>query len=149
MITPRQNHSSIPNKRTQVQRLASGFTMVEMAIVIGMISIVTAITVPIYVSNVQKAKLSEADANLGSIRTQLRIYYGQNSEYPKAPTAAKVIGASWNNMNTGALNGRYFSDSSYTYVSVEGIDFTITCETNSLLESDRTINASGMLAGGE
>jgi len=130
-------------------RTRAGFSMVELAIVVGILVVLTAIVIPIYSSNVRKARLSEADANLGSIRTQLRIYYGQNSEYPKAPTGAMVVGAIWNDINNGELNGKYFVDSSYTYVSAEGIDFTITCETESLLDSDRTINESGILAGGE
>ena len=130
-------------------RTRAGFSMAELAIVVGILVVLTAVVIPIYSSNVRKARLSEADANLGSIRTQLRIYYGQNSEYPKAPTGAMVVGAIWNDINNGELNGKYFVDSSYTYVSAEGIDFTITCETESLLDSDRTINESGILAGGE
>jgi len=143
------NSNDKPNTRRIGTSMQRGYSMVELAIVIGVIILVTAAAVPIYSSNVRKAKLSEADANLGSIRTQLRIYYGQNSEYPKAPSGAMVVGASWNNIDTGGLTGKYFADSSYTYVSEAGIDFTIICETESMLDSDRTIDQSGFLTGGK
>jgi len=146
MTTTERIFSGMPKPNSS--RMVRGFSMVELAIVIGMIALLTAIAIPIYASNVNKAKLSEADANLGSIRTQLRIYYGQNSEYPKAPTGTMVVGAHWNDINTGGLTGKYFEDSAYRYVSAEGIQFTITCQAESQLNSDRTIDESGNLAGG-
>ncbi|MBT7093621.1 MAG: prepilin-type N-terminal cleavage/methylation domain-containing protein, partial [Bacteroidetes bacterium] len=56
----------------------SGFSLVELMIVIVIIGVLAAVAVPIYSNNVMKAKMSEADAALGSIRTQLRVYYGEN-----------------------------------------------------------------------
>ncbi|MBC8377316.1 MAG: prepilin-type N-terminal cleavage/methylation domain-containing protein [FCB group bacterium] len=144
----KQFFRSLPSVRDNVSGMVSGFSLVELMIVIAVTSLSVAVTVPIYSSNVMKAKLSEADANLGSIRTQLRIYYGHNNEYPKAESAALVVGATWNDINTGQLNGKYFDDSSYTYVSEEGIEFTITCVAKSMLDSDRTLDESGNLAGG-
>lgn len=141
--------SDVPGARANVSRMVAGFSLVELMIVIAVASVSVAVTVPIYASNVMKAKLSEADANLGSIRTQLRIYYGNNNEYPRAESAALVVGATWNDINSGQLNGKYFDDSSYTYVSAEGVEFTITCLSKSMLESDRTLDESGNLAGGK
>ncbi len=138
----------LPNVRPNVSRLVGGFSLVELMIVIAVTTLSAVITVPIYSNNVMKAKLSEADANLGSIRTQLRIYYGNNNEYPRAESAALVVGATWNDINSGQLNGKYFDDSSYTYVSAEGVEFTITCSAKSVLDSDRTIDESGILTGG-
>ena len=140
--------SGSPATKANGSRMANGFSMVELMIVIAVTSLSVAITVPIYSNNVQKAKLSEADANLGSIRTQLRIYYGNNNEYPKAESAAMVVGATWNDINSGQLSGKYFDDSSYTYVSIEGVEFKIICSAKDELDSDRTLDQSGTLAGG-
>jgi type IV pilus assembly protein PilA len=126
----------------------SGFSLVELMIVIVIIGVLAAVAVPIYNNNVMKAKMSEADAALGSIRTQLRVYYGENGTYPTEATAVDVVGASWNDINTNELDGKYFSDSSYTYVSADGASYTITCKAGSILESDRTLNQAGTLAGG-
>ncbi|MCF7808063.1 MAG: prepilin-type N-terminal cleavage/methylation domain-containing protein [Candidatus Marinimicrobia bacterium] len=124
----------------------SGFSLVELMIVIVIIGVLAAVAVPIYSNNVMKAKMSEADASLGSIRTQLRLYYGENGEYPTA-TDAYVIGESWHDIKTGELTGKYFSDSSYTITS-DAKTYTITCDAGEILTSDRTLDETGTLAGG-
>ena len=125
----------------------SGFSLVELMIVIVIIGVLAAVAVPIYNNNVTKAKMSEADATLGSIRTQLRVYYGENGVYPTAASGSYVIGASWNDIKTTEMTGRYFSDSSFTLLSTT-TTYTITCAAGSILNSDRTLNQAGVLAGG-
>ena len=127
----------------------SGFSLVELMIVIVIIGVLAAVAVPIYSNNVMKAKMSEADAALGSIRTQLRVYYGENGYYPKLTTSTAVVGQGWNDINAGELDGKYFSDASYTYLgNAAGDSFTVTCAKGTILEADRTLNQSGTLAGG-
>ena len=101
-----------------------------------------------YGSRGLKAKLSEADAALGSIRTQLRVYYGENGEYPYSRERTYVMGATWNDFLAGELTGKYFSDHSYTYYCYDGQRFTITCDAGKILESNRTLDNRGTLAGG-
>lgn len=131
----------------------SGFSLVELMIVIVIIGVLAAVAVPIYSNNVVKAKMSEADASLGSIRTQLRVYYGENGEYPTLSSGSYVLdgngtsGTKWNDFNSGELTGKYFEDSSYTLVSTT-TTYTITCDANDILNSARTLNQTGTLAGG-
>jgi len=99
-------------------------------------------------SRAMKAKMSEADAALGSIRTQLRVYYGENGNYPYSRERTYVMGARWNDIQGGELTGRYFTDTSYTYYCPDGDHFVITCAAGDVLESDRTLNQSGTLSGG-
>jgi hypothetical protein len=103
---------------------------------------------PNYQRNVMKAKMSEADAALGSIRTQLRVYYGENGTYPYSRERTYVMGARWNDFRKGELTGKYFSDTSFTYYCRDGDYFIITCAAGDVLESDRTLNSSGTLSGG-
>ncbi len=128
----------------------SGFSLVELMIVIVIIGVLAAVAVPIYNNNVMKAKMSEADASLGSIRTQLRVFYGENGAYPQATSAVAVVGVWWNDINTGELDGKYFSDASYTYLCADSTtgNYTITCAKGTILESDRTLNQVGTLDGG-
>lgn len=119
----------------------NGFSLVELMIVIVIIGVLAAVAVPIYSNNVQKAKRSEADAALGSIRTQLDIFKGEFGRYPKERIAEYVIGASWNDIDPGELTGKYFSDSSYTYYgSPNGKVFKITCAKGDILDYDRTLD---------
>lgn len=129
-------------------RKNSGFSLVELMIVIVIIGVLAAVAVPIYNNNVTKAKMSEADAALGSIRTQLRVYYGENGNYPTVNPAGYVIGATWNDIKTGEITGTYFTDSSYTYLSTDGSDYTLTCAAGTVLNSNRSLNQDGTLSGG-
>jgi hypothetical protein len=95
-----------------------------------------------------KSKMSEADAALGSIRTQLRVYYGENGEYPYSRERTYVMGATWNDFLAGELTGKYFSDHSYTYYCYDGVNYTITCDAGKILESNRTLDNRGTLTGG-
>ena len=126
----------------------SGFSLVELMIVIVIIGVLAAVAVPIYSNNVMKAKMSEADAAFGSIRTQLRVFYGENGQYPVIAEGA-IVGMAWNDINVNELNGKYFLDASYTYYGyAAGDSFLITCAKGDILESDRTLDQSGTLAGG-
>lgn len=127
----------------------NGFSLVELMIVIVIIGVLAAVAVPIYTSNVTKAKMSEADASLGTIRTQARIYYGENGEYPNPFVAGSaVVGAVWNDIKAGELNGKYFADASYSYESADGVSYTLTCDKGTILDTHRTMDQAGTFAGG-
>jgi len=121
--------------------------MIEIAIVLFISGALAAIAVPISSNSETKAKMSEADASLRSIRTQLRIFYGQNGEYPTMTSGSYVIGSDWHNLESGSLAGRYFTDYSYTIESNPSA-FTITCVTGDILSSNISMNATGKLMGG-
>jgi len=136
------------NIYSSVSNMVGGFSLVELVIIIVVIGLSSGIAVPILTSTQTKAKLSEADAALSNLRTQLRIYHSQNGEYPIAKDAIVVADANWFDIASGRLSGKYFSDESYTYVSKSGSEFTLICEAGNVLDSDRTINQSGVISGG-
>lgn len=116
-------------------------------IVIVIIGVLAAIAVPIYSNSIMKARRSEADAFLGSIKTQLEIFKAEYDRYPKERIAEYVIGAAWNDITPGELNGNYFSDSSYTYYgSPNGKIFKLTCAKGTVLDYDRTLDQEGVFA---
>lgn len=119
-----------------------GFSLFELMVVIVIIGVLTAIAIPIYANNVKKAKQSEADTALGTIRTQLRIYYAEFGEYP-AGTEAAVMGADWCHIKEGELNGSYFSDASYSYTRIGTDWYQLRCSGGDILDYDRTLDQDG------
>ncbi len=119
-----------------------GFSLLELMVVIVIIAVLSAIAIPIYGSSVKKARRAEADASLGTIRTQLRIYYAEYAEYPDG-TEATVIDADWSHFREGELNGSYFSDESYSYTKLGKEYYQIRCAGGDVLDYDRTLDQNG------
>lgn len=131
------------NNITRPQSWYQGFSLVELMIVIVIIGILAAVAVPIYSNNVTKAKQSEADGALSSIRNQLIIYKSENGLYPKEVHSTLVVDMDIHSIKSGELTGRYFSDSSYTYRSPNQRTYTLVCDKGSVLENDRTLDEEG------
>ncbi|PIS27453.1 MAG: methylation site containing protein [Candidatus Marinimicrobia bacterium CG08_land_8_20_14_0_20_45_22] len=124
----------------------AGFTLVELMIVIVIVGILAAVAVPIYQSNVSKAKMTECDAAMGTIRTALRVYYAGNSVYPTAASGTAVTEVLGLDITADDLTGKYFAASDYTLLSADST-YTITC-TNALLTTPRTLDQAGTFGGG-
>jgi len=59
----------------------SGFTLIEMMIVVAIIGILAAIAIPQYQDFVTRGQLVEAHAGLGAFRVQMEQYYQDNRNY--------------------------------------------------------------------
>jgi len=59
----------------------SGFTLVELVIVIAIIGLLTAIAVPAYIGQQKRAQRSEAFASLQNLRLLEEQYYAENTTY--------------------------------------------------------------------
>lgn len=93
-----------------------GFTLIELMVTIIIIGVLASIAIPMYRANVQRAIKSEADANMGTIRTALRVYYAEFGNYPTA-TAAKPWNISNLNIDSTDVIGKYYAASTYTVTS--------------------------------
>jgi len=65
----------------------SGFTLVELLIVVIILAILAAIVVPQFASSTDDAKVTSLDNTLGNMRTAIDLYYQQHGEYPGDLTA--------------------------------------------------------------
>jgi type IV pilus assembly protein PilA len=61
---------------------ASGFTLVELLIVIAIIGILAAIAIPQFNSYRQKSYISAAQSDLRNVKTNLAAYYADYQHYP-------------------------------------------------------------------
>jgi prepilin-type N-terminal cleavage/methylation domain-containing protein len=69
-------------------KTSSGFTLVELLIVVIILALLAAIVVPQFASSTEDAKESALDTTLANVRTALDLYYQQHGEYPSANAAA-------------------------------------------------------------
>jgi type IV pilus assembly protein PilE len=127
----------------------SGFSIIELMIVMVIISFLASLGVPIYTGNMKKVKMVEANASLAFIRDRLRVYYVENEGdgYPVEAAPVTIFDADWSGFNDGELQGRYFDEEDYTYTG-DGVRYTISCDDNGILDSPRTLDQDGDFAGG-
>src|SRR5579864_4726255 len=71
----------------------SGFTLIELMIVVAIIGILAAIAIPKFASLIRQSGEGATKGNLGSIRSALSIYYGDlEGVYPQVLQALTLSG---------------------------------------------------------
>jgi len=68
----------------------AGFTLIEVLVTVAIIAILAAIALPNYAAYVQRGKITEATANLLSMRTKMEQYYQDTRSYVGACAAGTV-----------------------------------------------------------
>lgn len=89
-----------------------GFTLIELMVVILIVGILAAASVPMMRGRIDSAKWSEANATAGTIKSAARVYF---AEHGAIPTGA--MGTTNQNLlgfTAPDLTGTYFGPSNYT-----------------------------------
>ena len=108
-------------------RNKSGFTMVELMVVVIIVAILAAAAIPFYTANIKKAIRTEAVATLGAIRSAERIYRSEYDGYSNNLTSAQIASV----LGVDATDAHYFDINSYTVTGNGSTTFTGTCTSKS------------------
>lgn len=84
-----------------LKKRQSGFTIVELLIVIVVIGILAALVITTYSGIQAKARNSKRQVDLQSLQTQLEAFYSQNGFYP---SLADMNGSGWRATNMKSLD---------------------------------------------
>jgi len=102
----------------------SGFTLVELMVVAIIVAILASVAIPLMTGNKKRALGTEAEATLGTLRTQLRVMYAETGSYILKPNGDPLgVGSATNipGVIASDIQGRYWNWDSYT---IDAIDAT-------------------------
>ena len=87
------------------QKKSSGFTLVELMIVVAIVGILASIAYPSYTQYVQKSKRTEAMVALMQAAQIQEKYYSQNLRYAKDATQLSVLATTENSLYDIVVSG--------------------------------------------
>ncbi len=90
-----------------LKRKQSGFTIVELLIVIVVIGILAALVITTFSGIQQKARNTERETDVKSLHGQLEAYYASANAYP---TLANLNDATWRSTNLKGLDAEALKD---------------------------------------
>jgi prepilin-type N-terminal cleavage/methylation domain-containing protein len=100
-----------------------GFTLIELMVVILIVGILAAASIPLMRGRIDSAKWSEANATAGTIKSAVRVYF---AEHGLAATQANVVGTLGTGsiqtalgFTAGDLTGTYFVPGDYSVTAVD------------------------------
>ena len=79
MMTNELNKTDAIGSRKRNRK--SGFTLVELMVVVGIIGVLSSIGIPTFKTYAQRSKRSEAFINLAGIYTAQKAYHAENNQY--------------------------------------------------------------------
>ena len=123
------------------KRDRSGFTLIELMVVILLFGILAAVAIPLMRARVEAAKWSEGKTMMGTIATTLRAYGTEKGDAGTWPPSLVDLG-----FVAGDLTGTYFVDADFTWANAAynslvtpSLTFTISCTPSTITLIPATI----------
>lgn len=95
-----------------------GFTLIELMVVVLIVGILAAASIPLMRGRIDSAKWAEANATAGTIKSSVRVYFAEKGV---GITGLLSVAATQTALgfNTADLTGTYFVPANYNIVSVD------------------------------
>jgi len=113
------------------KRLNSGFTLIELMIVVIVVGVLAAVAIPMYQIVPERSKALEATSALGMVRNAMRAYYNEHHSFEHASftDGASVTVGGVLSIKPADLEGRWFSEECYTFDGAPTANtYTIECD---------------------
>ncbi|RZL01450.1 MAG: prepilin-type N-terminal cleavage/methylation domain-containing protein [Rubrivivax sp.] len=123
------------------RRLAQGFTLIELMIVVAIVGILAAVAYPAYTNYIRRGQLVEAFTTLSDLRIKMEQFYQDNRSYGTAACGSNGTAASWATFPTPGL--KYFAVSCSTSNSSQGFTLTATGSSGLATGYEYKIDANG------
>jgi prepilin-type N-terminal cleavage/methylation domain-containing protein len=122
-----------------------GFTLVELMVVILIVGILAAVSVPMLRGRIEQSKWTEGAATAGAVRVAVRAKFAEDPTTVGAWSDQAVSGVLTTlGFKSGDLTGRYFSVSNFTISSVDSNgNATIAVSAPTGLSGSGTLDNSG------
>ncbi len=99
----------------------SGFTLVELVIVVLILSVLAAIVIPQFTSSTDDAKRAALDSSLSGVRSAIDLYYQHHGHYPSSVIASGATCPGTGTAGTGAIDSvQAFLDQLSRYTNAAG-----------------------------
>ena len=112
---------------------SSGFTLIEVMIVVAIVAILAAVALPSYQSYVRRGQLQEGLSQMSGFQLQMEQFYQDNRSYASSGGCPATL--------TGKLTSKYFTFT--CTASTTGYTLTASGKTGTTTGYDYTINQAG------
>ncbi len=126
-----------------------GFTLIELMVVILIVGILAAASVPMMRGRIDSAKWSEGNATAGTIRSAVRVAFAEDSSATLTGALSGATLQSTLGITTADLDGTYFDEDDYSITAIDTsghATVTVTSDGSGNLPTagTKTLNAAGV-----
>ena len=100
----------------KLRKNSAAFTLIELLVVVIIVAILAAVGVPLLAGNIERAKGTEAEAGLGTIRTAMRSFFAEHGTYAGATMSNIGLKLRADGAPVGDLDGHFYSEEAYSVI---------------------------------